>query len=438
MADSGLESSIDLRDGDSFRVQQSTFATLNLVVLAVLLVIHTLFAVHFGAPSATLILILAAAFAVRMAELVWAQSRSRAPGSAGVAALTWVSIILNLGLAFVLATLADRPDNQYFVLLAMPVIEAAFRFRLAATTAVIVIADSLNFLWLAHYEHIHAPVNVSEYFEAGTVSMIYALVGLLVWFLVNDLRQKESTLARNSAELQQTRERLIEEERLAAVGRLSSAIAHEIRNPVAMISSSLATAVHGGCDPQERDEMFAIAAKEAARLEQFTNDFLAYARPRVPEKVSSSIADLLFYVADICRARAREQDVQIEVVAPGDLMSEFDPGHMQQALLNLVLNAVEGAPQHGCVRLSARQTQDQTFIAIENTGEPISDGVVTRLFEPFFTTKPGGTGLGLAIARNIARAHGGELQLSANGPDRICFSLVLPARHESLAQRIGA
>ena len=104
------------------------------------------------------------------------------------------------------------------------------------------------------------------------------------------------------SELEQTRERLLIEEKLAAVGRLSSAIAHEIRNPVAMISSSLATATRGAVDPEQREMMFDIAAKEATRLEQLTNDFLAYARPR-PRRSPSTMLRTCWPTLPTCRAR---------------------------------------------------------------------------------------------------------------------------------------
>ena len=155
--------------------------------------------------------------------------------------LTSASVLLNLVLAFVAAMLTDRADSQYFVLLVMPVLEAAFQFRLTVTVGVILVADVLNFLWIAHYAQKHGSVLASEYFEAGTISMIYGFVGILVWILVNNLRANEAELAQSLLVLEQTQEKLLREEKLAAVGRLSSAIGHEIRNPVAMISSSLAT-----------------------------------------------------------------------------------------------------------------------------------------------------------------------------------------------------
>src|SRR5208337_3210958 len=138
-------------------------------------------------------------------------------------------------------------------------------------------------------------------------SLIYTVVGVLVWFLVNHLHQKEARLSESLVDLERAEDRLLQEERLAAVGRLSGAIAHEIRNPVAVIVSALSTARGSGLTASEREEMFEIAAKESRRLERLTTDFLAYARPRSPQKAPSSLDDTLGYVAEVCRPRGNEK-----------------------------------------------------------------------------------------------------------------------------------
>jgi signal transduction histidine kinase len=99
---------------------------------------------------------------------------------------------------------------------------------------------------------------------------------------------------------------------------------------------------------------------------------------------------------------------------------------LQQALLNLAMNAIEASPSGAAVVLRGRRDNDRIRIEIENSHGPIPADAVGCIFEPFFTTKPSGTGLGLAIAHSIVRAHGGELVLSRNEPDLVQFSIVLP------------
>jgi signal transduction histidine kinase len=291
--------------------------------------------------------------------------------------------------------------------------------------------DCINFYWVWHSAQRQLRTPVSEYFEAGTVSLIYAVVGVLGWLLVNQLHQKEARLTESLADLERTKERLLQEERLAAVGRLASGIAHEIRNPVSAIVSALSTARGNALVASEREEMFDIAAKESRRLERLTTDFLTYARPRNPQKAPSFLDDTLGYVADVCRPRGNERGVSIHADSSGGLLAHIDASYVQQALVDLVMNAVEASPPEGRVDLRAGANSDGSMrIEVENAGSCIPPASVARIFEPFFTTKAQGTGLGLAIARNIARAHGGDLVLSANEPDCVCFTLTFPPAQE--------
>ncbi|MBZ5597992.1 MAG: GHKL domain-containing protein [Acidobacteriia bacterium] len=411
-------------DLGSFRRQESIFIVLNLALLAVLLLLHAGFASYWGTPTRALVAVLGAGFLLKAVELIWVRKLTRAPSPTALALLTWSSITLNLVLAVALTWIADHEDSPYLVLLVMPILEAAFRFRLFTVLAVMVMADFYSFLAPWQYFQHHPPTDIGEYFEAGITSLTLLIVGVLVWYLVNDLRQKETHLANNLLELEGTREKLLQEEKLAAVGRLSSAIAHEIRNPVSMISSSLATAKQ--LSGPEREEMFEIASEEASRLVMLTTDFLAYARPRPPKVVLSSVTDTVAYVADACRAHASQRNVHLRVDAAESLTAEVDTGQLQQALINLVMNAVEASPANGTVSLRVHDGNRQVCIDVENAGAPIPEPTRSRIFEPFFTTRPEGSGLGLAIARNIARAHGGDLTLSANDSQGICFSLTLP------------
>lgn len=187
-------------------------------------------------------------------------------------------------------------------------------------------------------------------------------------------------------------------------------------------------ATRDGLSKSQRQEMFDIATKEATRLEKLTSEFLMYARPQPINKVVSSASDTLLYVASACRAFASEKGVDLEVDVASDLNVNMDAAKVQQALLNLVKNAIEASPPQQAVTLHGQLSKDRAiWFEVHNAGPPISKDVLKQIFEPFFTTKEVGAGLGLAIARNIARAHGGDLFLRVNEPGRVCFTLELPA-----------
>ena len=412
-------------DLDSFRKQESILIGLNLLILVVLFSLHLYFASFWGKPARLLILAVAVGIAVKGAEWLWLRGLTRALKANELATLTWASIALNVTLAFVLSVLTDKEDTPYFALMVVPVLEAAFRFELPAIIGVVAVVDVSLFWQVRWFFDKHPPLDVGEYYEAGITSLLFFLVGVLVWLLLADLRAKEARLANNLLELERTREQLLHEERLAAVGRLSTAIAHELRNPVAMIASSIATAKQ--LSGPEREEMFGIAADEANRLSNLTTDFLDYARTRPLNLSEMAVGDVVGYVADASRAHASKKGVHFELNVPDDLTVCTDGSQLQQALMNLLLNAVDASPADGRILIRVHDNNDgRIHIDVENAGAPIAEPALGRIFEPFFTTKPRGTGLGLAIARNIARAQGGDLVLAVNEPGRVCFSLVMP------------
>jgi two-component system, NtrC family, sensor histidine kinase HydH len=426
---SGLEETIGHTDSDltasdseAFRRQELLFAVLNLFLIGALLALQAFSRFVRGRPEASVIGVLLVGFAVQALHVAWLHYRRVAPVSVPSRRIfTFWSLGFNSGLALLLTSLTIRGDTAYYALMLIPILEAAFRLGLGATIAIIVLADFVSFVGAYG-------MRFGEYIEAGAMSVIYGVMGVLVWLLVNSLREREAQFARNFEELERTRQQLLSEEKLAAVGRLSRALAHEIRNPVAMISSSLATAMRPGQDESERSEMFAIAAKEAARLERLTTDFLVYARPRAPQIARADLSDVLNYTAAVARAHAANKGVAIDVEAQTRLEADLDPSQIQQALLNLMINAVDACGRGDTVCLRAEKNRHTNAIRIDVTdsAEPISQGSVNRIFEPLFTTKQGGNGLGLAIARNIVRAHGGEIMLRSNEPGRVCFSIELP------------
>jgi len=412
-------------DLESFRRQESILIALNLLILVVLFSLHVYFASFWGRPTPLLILGVGVGIVLKGAEWLWLRGLKRALKPNELATLTWASIALNITLAFALSILTDKEDTPYFALMVIPVLEAAFRFELPAIVAVVTIVDVSLFWQVRWFFDKHPPLDVGEYYEAGITSLLFFIVGVVVWLLLADLRAKEARLANNLLELERARERLLREERLAAVGRLSSAIAHEIRNPVAMIASSIATAKQ--LAGAEREEMFAIAADEANRLSNLTTDFLDYARTRPLNLSEILVADVVGYVADASRAHASKKGVHFELEVPAALTVCTDGTQLQQALMNLLLNAVDASPANRTILIRVQDSHDgRIHIDIENTGAPISEPALSRIFEPFFTTKPRGTGLGLAIARNIARTQGGDLVLAGNEPGRVCFSLIMP------------
>lgn len=420
-------------DFESFKGEQSILVLLNLAVLAGLVLVHVLFLSLLGPPSRLLIFLITARFLLLIAELLWVQNLGPSVKPWPIIVYRHMGIWVSIAFAFLASYVAGGleqsavADSHYSVLMVLPIISAAFYFRLPGALAVTAVTIVLTFLQVFFFFQRHPPTDVTEYFEAATVCLIFLVVALVVSLLVSYLRQEQIKLNENLTELYKTRDRLMAEEKLAAVGRLASGIAHEIRNPVAMISSSLNVATRQEKDPRVRAEMFAVATQEAARLEKMTDDFLEYARVKPAVKKSVSLLDTLGYVASLGKAKASQTNVVIRLDVSPDMRATIDDNQVQGALLNLLTNAFDATPSGGLVTLGANANANRELtIYVENSGERVRDEVVRRIFEPFFTTKEKGTGLGLSIVHNIARSHGGKATLAINEPGRVRFSIVIP------------
>jgi signal transduction histidine kinase len=419
--------SLELMEAESYRKQQTSFCVLTLFVIAILLLLHTLFASLLGEPSTWVIALLGFSFSVKFVELVWLQGQAHGITERTARLETALSIAGIFILSALLAFLTNRDDAPYFVLLAIPILQCAYHFGLIPTALTISAAIGMIFFWMHYFFLMHPPPLAAEYLEAGMISIIYVLMGLLVWFLVHQLKLQQVRLSENMVELESTRERLIREEKLAAMGSLASGIAHEIRNPVAMISSSLTTATSPGIGETDREEMLQIAARESNRLEHLTKEFLSYARPSAPQRSSVLVNDLLIYTANVVKSHASNRSIEIVCSPVEGLEIEIDSAQVQGALLNLVLNGIDAACSPGTIELSAARNGAFVRIDVQNSGSPISDSVLPRIFEPFYSTKPTGAGLGLAIARRVAQDHGGDLWVSCNQNGRVIFSMTLAA-----------
>jgi signal transduction histidine kinase len=337
------------------------------------------------------------------------------------------SIAWTLVLALLLAVLTRQPDTHYFGMLILPILEAAIYFSLTTTLFIAMAASTVSLFWVAYAADFTPPFESGEILEASTLVLVYFIVGCLVWLLVDMLRDREEQLRQQLDDLEATRGKLIEEEKLAAVGRLASAVAHEIRNPVAIISSALETSASPSFPADEREEMSRIAGLEAKRLEKLTTDFLSYARPgSVPFQQLDATA-LVGYIVSIVQLQALQKNIQVEAEMCDTCRIYGNEGQLQQALLNLMRNAIEASPPNGVVLIAVRRSKGTLRIRIENAGPAIPARVANQIFEPFFTAKEGGTGLGLAIARSIVDKHQGELQLERNDTDHVVFMITFPS-----------
>lgn len=408
-------------------------ATAYLVVWVVFFAVQRIFAGFSHRPSLAVMGLIGLAILVRIGEIAYFH-RNRMKGPVQAEHLiARISIASTFALAMLLAIASREPDTPYFGVLMLPILETAVYFSLFATLAVAAMAASFSIFWVFYAGHFHPPFAVGEMLESATLVLVFFIVGSLVWLLMDRIRQRSRELGHRMDDLEQTRNRLVEEEKLAAVGRLASSIAHEIRNPVAIISSALEAAESIDFAQPERTEMSHVAMTEARRLEKLASDFLSYANLSAEPFETLDLGTLAGYVGGIVRVQAVNKNLQVDLrVETGEHCTvRGNEGQLQQVLLNLMRNAVDAAPQGSRIGVHVYPSATrEAVITIENEGPPIPNAAVHRIFEPFFTNKPNGTGLGLAIAKRIVERHKGQLTLQQNETNRVVFALRIPAAVE--------
>jgi two-component system sensor histidine kinase PilS (NtrC family) len=226
-------------------------------------------------------------------------------------------------------------------------------------------------------------------------------------------------------------------EQLAVVGRLSAGIAHEIRNPLASVSGALELLGQSADLAEEDRRLLAIALREVDRLSALLSSFLAYARPRPPQREPIDLADLCAEVAAVCRQDPLFGSVIFALDRPDHgCPLEADPGQLRQVVWNLFRNAAEAMPTGGTltVRLEERSVTRgrEVRLRVSDTGEGIPAGSLATIFEPFFTTKDQGTGLGLATVHQIVEQHGGGITVESTPGQGSTFVVRLPPARDGL------
>ncbi len=225
-----------------------------------------------------------------------------------------------------------------------------------------------------------------------------------------------------TAALQEHQEKLVQQEKLAGIGRLAAGVAHEINNPLSVILG-YTRLLKNRAQGELADELATIEA-EAVRCQHIVEDLLDLSRPLAiagdPVDLRPLCEDV---VARLCEAGPL---ARVEVGIRGEGQVRGSAERLRQIVTNLLRNAAEAAGQGGRVQLTLSRQSEHVRLEVTDSGPGIPSSARARLFEPFFTTKPAGTGLGLAVSQAIAHAHGGRIE-AANGPSGgALFTLSLP------------
>jgi two-component system sensor histidine kinase PilS (NtrC family) len=202
-------------------------------------------------------------------------------------------------------------------------------------------------------------------------------------------------------------------ERLAAVGELAAAIAHEIRNPLAAISGSVEMLEQMVEIEPQGQTLLQIVLREVERLDVLISEFLDYCRPTDLTIQDTDLGALIDDILTLFGNQSESVDIQWDGSAENEVLARVDPEAIRQVLWNILNNAAHAASESQSPRISVElnRTAARCVIAIEDSGYGIDPDTRARLFEPFFTTKPGGSGLGLAVSHRVVDEHHGLISV---------------------------
>ncbi len=228
-------------------------------------------------------------------------------------------------------------------------------------------------------------------------------------------------------EQRQRLRRMSRADKLATVGELAAGAAHEIRNPLTAIRSSLQYLESKGPDETSR-KLLASALQETERIDGIVSALLAFARPSEISKERHDLRETVEESLELVSFQARMQKVAVlKAVPPAPLLIRADRAQLKQLFLNVFLNAIQAMPAGGTMNVEALvKDERKARVTVTDTGEGIPEEKLDRIFDPFFTTKKGGTGLGLSICYNIVKSHQGDIEVKSKAGQGTTILITLP------------
>ena len=252
-------------------------------------------------------------------------------------------------------------------------------------------------------------------------------------------------------------------DRLASLGEMAASVAHEVRNPLASIKTSMQMLLDdlagegadmvGKSDARTVDDdmldSVRVVLKEVERLDSIVRDLLLFSRPRSLHRVECNVVDLCERVLSLITARCAEAGVVVHCVYLDVPPALVDISQLEQVLLNLCINAVQAMREGGILTISCQvrqmpasdapgRTSGWLEITVSDTGPGIAIDQIDRIFQPFYTTKAHGIGLGLPISRRLVEDHQGILSVESRPGFGATFSIQLPLPEEPLSDQEGA
>ena len=297
------------------------------------------------------------------------------------------------------------------------------------TAAVSLAQFSADFSWGGQ------EVSLITLWNAFTRITALGALGHVVAWLRRDRDRLDHLLTERTSAHVATVDQLRHRDRLALVGQIASGLAHELGTPLNVIDGRARLMAEAELSTEERSAHVRSILEQTERMTRIIRQLLDFARRRGPDVGRVDLHDLCGRVLDLLRPLASKRAVELKLLPiEGDGVAAVDYNHIQQAISNLVMNAVQAMPEGGEVSVRIAGAADEDLIvSVSDTGMGIAKEDLGRIFEPFFTTQGAGhgTGLGLSITEGIVKDHGGTIEVTSEVGRGSSFTLRLPRTQRS-------
>jgi signal transduction histidine kinase len=245
--------------------------------------------------------------------------------------------------------------------------------------------------------------------------------------LYAELKNKTETLEKTIEELKATQDQLIQSAKLASLGELVSKMAHEVNNPLMIISGNAQLCLMEELKDKNLEKNLKVIVEQTDRAKDIIQRLLLFSRSSRGEITEVNINEALEFVIKLVEHQYEISNIRIiRDYGSGLPAIKLDSKQMQQVFMNLIRNSADAMPEGGSITVSSFRIEDKLAIVVKDTGHGIAKENFSKLFEPFFTTKPKGTGLGLSVSYGIVRAHGGEIKFESEPGRGTTATVLLP------------
>jgi PAS domain S-box-containing protein len=237
----------------------------------------------------------------------------------------------------------------------------------------------------------------------------------------------EELVEERTKELMKAQRRILESERLAAIGKVASMVGHDLRNPLTGIANAVYyLKKNSGSDTNEKTrEMFGIIEKSIEHSNSIISDLLEYSREILLDLTENSLKSMIRESLLLIEV---PENIRVSDVSRSEPRIMVDLEKMKRVCVNLIRNAIDAMPEGGELTITSKESDGKSEIVFADTGVGMSKEVLEKLWTPFFTTKAKGMGLGLLICKRIVEAHGGKISVESTVGKGTTFTVTLPIK----------